>query len=83
MTSDKPKQWARWIALAEWWYNTTYHTSLQMSPFEVLYGYPPPHLNIPQWEPRLEGDVQQFLLDRKVIMQSIRSKLQEAQNRMK
>ena len=35
-------QWVQWIHLVEWWYNSTYHTTIKMSPFESLYGYPPP-----------------------------------------
>jgi hypothetical protein len=37
----EPKKWLSWLPLAEWWYNTTFHTSLKYSPFEALYGYPP------------------------------------------
>ena len=40
--NDRQTQWVQWIHLAEWWYNSTYHTSTKMSPFESLYGYPPP-----------------------------------------
>lgn len=40
----KPKKWVLWLALAEWWYDTSYHTSLKLTPFEALYGYPPPKL---------------------------------------
>lgn len=33
-----------WLSLAEWWYNTSYHTSLNMTPFQALYGFPPPQV---------------------------------------
>jgi hypothetical protein len=38
----EPKKWSSWLALAEWWYNTNFHTSLKVTPFEALYGIPPP-----------------------------------------
>jgi len=41
-----PKQWAKWLPLAEYWYNTSYHSALQLTPFEVLYGHPPRHFGI-------------------------------------
>ena len=40
--NERKTQCLQWIHLAEWWYNSTYHTSTKMSPFETLYGYPPP-----------------------------------------
>lgn len=48
--STKPKSWNRWLALVEWWYNTTFHTATKMSPFGALYGYAPPQLlsNVPR-----------------------------------
>jgi len=39
--NDRHTQWINWLHLVEWWYNSTYHTSTKMSPFEALYGYPP------------------------------------------
>ena len=34
-----PHKWSQWLHLAEFWYNTCHHSSLQHSPFEVLYGH--------------------------------------------
>ena len=28
MTSEKLKEWCRWLPLAEWWYNTHFHSSI-------------------------------------------------------
>jgi hypothetical protein len=45
MPFDSPKKWMSWIASTEWWYNTNYHTSLTMTPFQALYGFPPAEVN--------------------------------------
>jgi hypothetical protein len=39
------KKWSSWLPLAEWWYNTNFHTSLKTTPFEALYGYSPPMIS--------------------------------------
>jgi transposase InsO family protein len=42
MCFNSPKRWHYWLSLAEWWYNTSFHTSLNLTPFQAQYGYPPP-----------------------------------------
>lgn len=42
MTGHKPKEWCKLIPLAEFWYNTTHHSTIGMSPFKALYDYDPP-----------------------------------------
>jgi hypothetical protein len=40
-SSDRQNQWAQWLPLVEWWYNTSYHTTTRMTPFEEVYGKNP------------------------------------------
>ena len=46
MTGDAPSEWSQWLPLAEWWYNTHFHTVIQLTPYEVVYSQPPP-LHLP------------------------------------
>lgn len=42
--SGHPHTWAQWLSWAESWYNTSPHLSLNMTPFQVMYGREPPQL---------------------------------------
>ncbi|KAH0720072.1 hypothetical protein KY284_005102 [Solanum tuberosum] len=44
--SNNQAYWSSYLPLAEWWYNTTFHSTIQITPYEVLYGQPPP-LHLP------------------------------------
>lgn len=44
MAFAQPKKWHSWLSMAEWWYNTSFHTSLKMTPFQALYGFKPPQV---------------------------------------
>jgi hypothetical protein len=41
-----PSKWFQWLALAKYWYNTSYHSTLYKTPFVVLYGDEPRHFGI-------------------------------------
>ncbi|KAL8128625.1 hypothetical protein V2J09_017780 [Rumex salicifolius] len=36
--SEQPKQWARWVSWAEFWYNTNFEGAAGKTPFEGVYG---------------------------------------------
>jgi hypothetical protein len=42
VTGDRPRSWVEWLSWAEYCYNTSFHTALRATPFEVVYGRPPP-----------------------------------------
>ena len=82
-TSDRPKDWVSWLALAEWAYNTSENSSTGFTPFELVYGRPPPRL-LP-YEPgtTVVQAVDDELKTRELILALARENLQEAQSRMK
>lgn len=43
-TSYQPRAWVDWLSKVEYCYNTSFHTTLRTTPFEVVYGHPPPPL---------------------------------------
>ena len=42
VTGDRPRTWVDWLSWVEYCYNTSFHTALRATPFEVVYGRPPP-----------------------------------------
>ncbi|XP_026378796.1 uncharacterized protein LOC113273262 [Papaver somniferum] len=68
---------------SEWWYNTNYHTSLKMSPFQDLYGYLPPHLDFPSTATTSVTEVESCLKQRDVILDLLKEDLHKYQERMK
>lgn len=77
----KPNSWANWLSLAEWWYNTSHHTAIGMSPFQALYSMTPPSINY-HYSRSQDDRVNEFLKDRYATQQLIKDNLVKAQERM-
>lgn len=81
--ADRPRTWLQWLHWAEYWYNTSYHETTGVTPFEVVYGRKPPVLTrYVQGETRVEA-VHRDLLDRDEALRQLKHHLQRAQGRMK
>lgn len=81
--NDNPRNWIELLPWAELWYNTAFHHSSGTSPFEIVYGRPPPTLT-----PYTAGDsrvesVDKELLQRQTIIKELQAHLYGAQERMK
>eukprot|EP00253_Pinus_taeda_P018621 PITA_18621 len=82
-TSEKQHLWVQWLPLAEWWYNTNYHATTKMTPYEAVYGQ-----LLPSPTSYLKGcskvqAVDQLLQHRATMLAHLRENLHQAQNRMK
>jgi len=83
MTGEKPKEWTLWLPLAEWWYNSNWHSAIGVTPFEAVYGQSPA-LHIPY----LAGDskveaVDRSLRAREECIRMLKFHLERAQRKMK
>ena len=79
---DNPYTWITLLSWAEFHYNTNYHSSLKMSPFQALYGRIPP--TIPRYT-KSSTSVQaldDILAHRDCLLQALMINLLAAENRM-
>ncbi|GJV06218.1 retrotransposable element Tf2 [Tanacetum coccineum] len=83
MTGEQPRQWVKWLSLAEWWYNTNFHTSIHTTPYEAIYGKPPP-VHIPYIGGESKVDlVDKTLREREAAVEVLKFHISRAQSRMK
>lgn len=83
MIGERPQDWVLWIPLAEWWYNTTYHSTIRTTPYEALYGQ-----RRPLHQPYLAGSTQVAKVDRslqawEVARNLLKFQLNRSKDRMK
>ena len=61
----------------------SYHTAIQMSPFEALYEYPPPLLTGIPTEIPISPEVQATLAEKEQMLKILQQNLEKAQRSMK
>lgn len=83
MTTSRPNQWKQWLSVAEWWYSTNFHTSLQCTPFDALYGCTPPQLSICPLLETIVPTAEDTVMRRQEMHQLLKDNLRKAQEMMK
>ncbi|KAL0331638.1 UNVERIFIED_CONTAM: hypothetical protein Sangu_1709300 [Sesamum angustifolium] len=82
MTEDRRKELVHWLPLAEWWYNTSYHSSIRTTPYEVVYRQPPVHIPYEALGSSLDV-VDRSLQHREATVRMLKEHLHNAQHRIK
>ena len=77
-----PSAWSQWLHLAEYWYNTSYHSALKLTPFEVLYAQTPRHFGIDPDEDVIVPELDTWIQSRPTVNALLQQQLQRVQQRM-
>lgn len=80
---ENPKNWLSMLPWAEFWYNTSHHSSIRMSPFKALYGREPPAMVRYELSLQDEPSLQEMLLNRDKLLDQLKSNMAKSQQFMK
>lgn len=78
-----PSKWFDWLHLVEFWYNSNWHSSLDQSPFFVLYGHSPRQDGIDSSAACSVSSLDDWLQQKSTMQQLIKQQIARAQQRMK
>jgi hypothetical protein len=81
--SSCPKQWIKWISVAEFWYNTSLHSAIGWSLFEALYGHSPRVFGLSTGVDSTVSSLSEWLQDMQLITDLVKQHLNRAVLRMK
>jgi hypothetical protein len=83
LVGDRPRSWLRWLPWAKFCFNSSFQSALQATPFEVVYGRPPPPLFPYQQGTVWVVAVERQLRDRDEFLAEIKERLLQSQQLMK
>jgi transposase InsO family protein len=78
-----PTKWIQWLTLAEFWYNTSYHSALGKTPFEALYNHAPRYFGIQDSSVCAVGDLAEWAKERELMTALLQQHLHRGRQRMK
>ncbi|KAL4018588.1 hypothetical protein IC575_022188 [Cucumis melo] len=78
--NEQPSSWDRFIPWAELWYNTTFHALAKATPFQMVYGRPPPPLLSYGHQQTPNNELETMLKERDLALNAIKENLCTAQN---
>ena len=81
-TAENPNSWVKYLPWAEWRYNTSWHSSIRRTPFEAVYGRPPPSLTDYIQGSTAVASVEELLSERTHLISQMQANLKKAQLRM-
>ncbi|GJR19464.1 ty3-gypsy retrotransposon protein, partial [Tanacetum coccineum] len=82
MVANRPQQWVRFLPWAEYCYNSSYHSSIKMSPFQALYGRPPLHvIPYPPGSSKV-ATVDELLVEHDRLLRQLKESLLTAKHQM-
>jgi len=79
---DHPKNWVEMLPWAQYWYNSAFHHSTGMSPYQAVYSKPPPSLIRYEYNEDDPPTLQDSLRTHDVLLNKLKVKLQQSQNYM-
>ncbi|KAG6508994.1 hypothetical protein ZIOFF_034377 [Zingiber officinale] len=83
LVRDQPQKWLEWLPWVEYCYNTSFHTALGATPFQLVYGREPPRLLSYSGGSTRVAAVDRALMERDEVLQVARAHLLQSQQRTK